>query len=158
MQKYLNSIKKLKQYSLAALLFLLFMSCEETGIAQDNMPPASVNLEINLRNMEYRDLEGPKGWVYINNVGLKGIVVYKSPDGGYIAMDRACPHDYDKASPCGRVEVDNSNFFMKDECCGSTFDMEGYVQNGPASRPLRKYFTAVSEDYLYISSEMIFDE
>lgn len=150
--------KGIKQYAFAALLFLFLIGCEEVGNAQDNMPPAQVKLEINLRNMEFRDLKSPKGWVYIDNVGLKGIIVYKTPEGDYIAMDRACPYDFQEASPCGRVEVDDSNFFMEDDCCNSSYSMDGYVQGGPAQRPLRKYYTAVSDDYLYINSDMIFDE
>lgn len=110
--------------------FLLFFSCEKNETI-DLLPTTSVNITIDLNLPEYIDLQTPTGWAYVNNVGLKGIVIQNTGIGNppYKAFERACP-DNNCASPMtfdGSLKLtcpcNNSNYSIIDgspQTAGST--------------------------------------
>ena len=134
---------------MAAILLFFISSCgEET--APDRIPYAYVSVDINLSNLQYQDLRRDGGFVYLSD-GYRGIIVYRESANRYRAFERAC--SFDPRSECVPVEVDSSGLFMIHRCCKSTYDFNGYPMGGPATLPLREYFTFLDGDYLMIRSE-----
>ena len=133
---------------LPLLLLLLFISCKDTyqGPA---IPEVPVSEQINVSSLQYPELRRDGGYVYLNS-GYKGILVVRQNANLYTAFERACP--YDPTAACGKVEVDQSNLFIVDKCCGSQFNFQGNVTSGPAVYGLKQYRTSLSGSVLYISN------
>jgi nitrite reductase/ring-hydroxylating ferredoxin subunit len=115
--------------------------------------------QVDLNLPEYQRLRWDGGWMYMDELnglkaGLRGLIVYRLNAETYIAYERACP--YRTTDECARVEVDASNLFMKEPCCGSSFSFaDGEPLGGPARYPLRIYETSVSGNTLTISDTII---
>lgn len=109
---------------------------------------------INLNLPEYNSLRPIGGYKYIDDVGVRGVILYHKDITTYIAYERNC--SYQPSSACATVEVHNSNLYMVDHCCNSTFDLQtGSPTGGPAWRPLLKYETLVSGSELTITDTVI---
>ena len=139
----------------AVLLFgsqLALAACGSDSGSADNdpqIPLASFNTPINLTNQEYVALRTDNGAAYVKG-GVRGLIVVRQSPGLYLAFERNCP--YRPAETCARVRIDPSRLFLKDECCGSQFDLQGRLQAGPAPRALRQYSTALSGSILTITN------
>jgi nitrite reductase/ring-hydroxylating ferredoxin subunit len=122
-----------------ALLVLLFFSCKKNNDTQ--VPNVSVDFNVYLNEPSNSALNSVGNWVYISGQGVKGIIIYHRSIDEFVAYDRACPHDY--YSKSASVSVDASNVFAVDSVyCGSKFNLlDGSVENGPATRPLKQYAT-----------------
>lgn len=109
---------------------------------------------INLNLPEYSSLRPVGGYKYIDDVGVRGVILYHKDLTTYIAYERNC--SYQPNSACATVEVHNSNLYMVDHCCSSTFTLEtGSPTGGPAWRPLLKYETLVSGSELTITDNVV---
>lgn len=120
----------------------------EPDVPEDPIPYALVNEQINLNSLLFEDLKIIGGSVELENVGVKGIIVYRVGRDDYRAFDRAC--SFRPSHACERVMVDESGLFMVDTCCSSTFDFFGFPNSGPARWPLAEYRALVSGDNLLI--------
>jgi nitrite reductase/ring-hydroxylating ferredoxin subunit len=86
--------------------------------------------------------------------GVRGIIIYCRGGGDYAAYERNC--SYHPNDACATVNVDGSNLFLVDPCCGSTFDLStGMPTGGLAIRPLAQYKTTFDGVILTISDERI---
>ena len=125
------------------------------GCSSDNQGPGIPNVpvseQINVNSQLYPRLRQDGGYAYLDG-GYKGIIVVRQNANLYLAFERACPYDPTATLPCGRVEVDQSNLFIIDSCCGSQFNFQGGVMTGPAVYGLRQYRTALDGSLLYISN------
>jgi hypothetical protein len=129
-------------------LFLLLASdaCKKDQYA--NIPSVYVNLNLDISSTLYIELNNVGGWVNITG-GYKGITVYRSTYEDFVAFERCCPYDPDIEA--ARVSVDASGLTLTDTVCGSTFlILDGSVVNGPASMPLKQYYTSFDGDNLHI--------
>lgn len=133
---------------LLLLLFSLLTACKDNS-AGPAIPNVFVNEEINVSSQLYPELRRDGGYAYIGG-GYKGILIVRQNAGQYTAFERACP--YDPAATCSKVEMDESNLFLVDRCCGSQFNLQGSVMGGPAVHPLKQYATSLSGSILYISN------
>ena len=124
-----------------------------------NIPDVYVNYTINLSLAKYSDLNIPGGHFYLNDEGYKGIIVYHAIDDTYLAFERACT--YRPLDDCSKITVDESGIYMRCgeydgstfvDCCGSKFDMSGFVLNSPALYPLKQYKVSVQSGNLFISN------
>jgi nitrite reductase/ring-hydroxylating ferredoxin subunit len=142
----------MKKISLC-LLFLLPVVCGY-GQADEPIPFANFSeIIINLTFPEYRTLKSDGGYVEIDG-GVRGIIVYRLDATTFIAYERNCPYRPNEA--CARVDVDISKIFLIDRCCGSNFSLaDGYVTNGPAMYPLRKYRAQLAGSTLTITDEIV---
>ncbi len=135
------------------LTFAFFVAFSVVACTDDeprlNVPPALVNVEINLTNIQYQNLQQIGGFVYLEG-GHRGIIVYRKGQSEYLAWDRLCPNEPE--NECGVVEVHSSGLYMHDRCCESTFDLSGYPTAGPARFPLIMYNTFSDGGFLYISN------
>ena len=118
-----------------------------------NIPNIPFQTQVNLNDIDFQRLRQPNGYALLpeNEAGYKGVIIY-TPDGSstYYAFERACT--FDPTEPCETVEVDDSELFLVDKCCGSTFDWNGNVQGGPAQRQLLRYNIARQNNILIISN------
>jgi hypothetical protein len=140
----------------AAVLALVFVSCERTNNHPSNIPNVPVNITINLNLPLYQNLNIPGNFIYENG-GFKGIIVMHGPDGQFRAFERACTYEPDRV--CSIVEMDTqasrihcgqmvSGSFEK--CCDSRFTQFGTVTQGPALYPLKQYFIERNGGFLNI--------
>jgi hypothetical protein len=110
----------------------------------NEVPSVPVSIRINMDLPLYFDLKFPGNSVNLDG-GNKGITLLHGLDGEYYALDRMCTHQPFDA--CSRVELDRNYTFRCGEtvqdsfitCCTSTFQFDGFVSNGPALFPLRRY-------------------
>ena len=112
------------------------------------IPYAIVNEDILLTNLQYINLSNIGGYVYLNEAGYRGLIIYHEGNSVYRVFERAC--SLDPRSDCTPVEVDESTLFMKHTCCSSTFDFYGNPTGGPASVRLLQYDTYLDGNYLKI--------
>ncbi|MFZ5972416.1 MAG: hypothetical protein ACOYXA_12560 [Bacteroidota bacterium] len=143
------TIKRSSWFWLMALL-----GCEPQ-LVDDPIPLASFSDEvINLFLPEYAALRLDGGHKAINNIGVRGVIVYRVSANVYRAYERNC--SYQPNDACATVDVHASNLYLFDSCCGSTFSFdEGLPTGGPAWRPLRQYRTQFSGNTLTISDEIL---
>jgi len=124
---------------------LVFIACVKNA---DYVPNVPVNIDIYPNLPTYSALNTIGGWMYING-GVRGIIVYRTTFDQFIALERNCT--FDPSEECATVEVDPSNIFVIDPCCGSQFLlMNGQVSNPPANFPLKEYNTNFDGNMLHI--------
>jgi nitrite reductase/ring-hydroxylating ferredoxin subunit len=138
-----------KLCTLFTLLLLLTTACKDDSGRGPVIPDVFVNEQINVNSQLHPLLRRDGGYAYIPG-GYKGILVVRQNAGQYYAFERAC--SYDPTASCAQVEVDASNLFIVDDCCGSQFNLEGAVTGGPAIYGLRRYQTSLSGSVLYITN------
>lgn len=130
------------------IISLTFLGCEPQ--IDDQIPFAFVEIDINLNNAEYFDLQLNSGYVYILG-GVRGIIVYRENENTYRAFERNSP--VDPLGACSIVDVDSSGLFMVDHCHGVFFDFHGMPISG-GSFPLRQYSVILDQNWLYIRSDL----
>lgn len=117
---------------------LSFSSCnkEETGI-----PDVPVNVTIYSSDPLFNDLNPIGGYLYYPG-GSRGLLIYRKSMEEIVAYDRHCPYQPEKS--CGKISVDSSNTFIAiDGCCNSKFLLlDGSVNAGPSSYPLKAYYSS----------------
>lgn len=113
---------------------LLIQNCKKKD---DVVPNVYVDFYLYLSDPDFSGLNAIGNSVYVTG-GYSGIVIYRKSIEEFIVLDRACTNAPSKE--CERVEVDNSGLFAVCPCCGSRYTLaDGYVVEGPASRPLKEY-------------------
>ena len=106
-----------------------------------NTKPNTKNYTVDLSLPQFAALNAPNNYVYIPNVGVRGLIVYRASWAQFNAYDRSCP--YQTATSCAPIVVINA-FTCSDTCknCGSQFNLTtGSVSKGPSNYPLTAYQT-----------------
>ena len=135
----------------AAIFLLIIVSCSQ-DLVDDPIPfqPFS-DIVINLSLPEYVNLSTDGGYVYMNSGGVRGIILYRKTSSTYLAFERNC--SFQPTDACATVDADI--LFMKDACCGSTFNYNGDPTGGLAWRPLQQYKTSLSGNTLTITDTVL---
>ncbi|MBI4420363.1 MAG: Rieske (2Fe-2S) protein [Gemmatimonadetes bacterium] len=95
-------------------------------------PVVPVNGEIRLAPRNFTQLERPGGHLKIRPAGTETtLYVIATGEGRFVVLSSICTH----LSCTVRVEGTE----LRCPCHGSTFDLEGKVLLGPATRPLQRY-------------------
>jgi len=116
------------------------------AIAQAFFPPVTINLNL----PQYQRLKLDGGYQYVDDAGMKGVILYRVDENNYIAYERLC--SVEDQPP---VVVDGSSLFMNG--CGSTYSFsDGYPTGGTSFRPLLKYRTSLTRQTLVITDEVVF--
>lgn len=136
------------RFLLVIAAVFLFGSCSDETISPD-IPNVPVNRQVNLSSLQNPELRYDGGWIYLPD-GYKGIILVRQNSATYLAFERACP--YHPTNQCAKAEVDKSNLYITDKCCGSQFNFNGQVTSGPAVYGLKQYATALSGSILYITN------
>lgn len=112
-----------------------FSACKKNN---NNIPDVYIDQYLYLSQPSNVNLNAIGGFIYLDNIGSRGVIVYRKSTSEFVALDRNCTFDPQQA--CATVIVDNTNFFAEDTCCHSRFQINnGQVVNGPASLPLKAY-------------------
>lgn len=127
---------------------LVFTSCEPQ--IQNEIPYVFVEIDINLNNVEFVNLQKDGGFVYILG-GVRGIIIYRKNLSTYKAFERNSP--VNPSSACAVLDVDDSGLFIIDPCSQALFNFDGNPINGISPFPLRQYITILDNNWLYIRSE-----
>jgi nitrite reductase/ring-hydroxylating ferredoxin subunit len=136
--------------SLFSLAVLIPMSCDNDLL--DDPIPISVFPDKFIQLNNEPTLNNNGGYIYINDIGVRGVILYRQNAQTYIAYERNC--SYRPLDACATVEVDGSMLFMIDPCCSSTFEFTtGFPQSGVAWRPLRRYSTSLNGTLLTITND-----
>ncbi len=138
----------IKILTFTILLVVTSNSCKDDY--KHPVPDVYVDLLVNI-NTHY-ELQNINGFIYKNDYGFNGIVIFRYSLNEFMAFDRACPHhpyEYD----C-RIEVKEPPLAI-DECCGSRYLMlDGSVVDGPSKHPLKQYrtFFDAERNYLQVTN------
>jgi hypothetical protein len=129
---------------LAAFITLLFP--HHSATAQTSFPPVTINLSY----PQYQSLKLDGGFMYINDAGIQGVILYRVNETTYVAFERKCSINDDAP-----VIVDGSSLFMKG--CNSTYSFsDGYPTSGQTTQPLLKYRTSLTGQTLVITDEVAY--
>lgn len=133
----MRKIFLMKKYLILLTIGILFYSCSQTGVDDNNiLPIVPVNETVFLNNPEFIDLQVVGGWAYTQG-GISGIIVYHSGINNYIAFERSAPHISPKA--CSRMDVKNS-IVMQCSCDDSEFNiLNGAPLTDGVNYPARQY-------------------
>ena len=138
--------KQLAACGLWLAAFIVLLSVHHSANAQASFPPVSINLNY----PQYQRLRLDGGYQYVDDVGMRGVILYRLDETTYIAYERLCSMEDDAI-----VTVDGSGLFMKG--CQSTYDFsEGRPSGGPAFRPLLRYRTSLTGQTLVITDEIVY--
>ncbi len=148
-------MEKIKYLVLSCALFalLLYSSCAP-DISDDEIPYVQFpDIIINLNLPAYTNLKFDGGYVYNDDGGVRGIILYRKNVSTYIAYERNS--SYHPFEACATVEVHNSSLYIFDPCSNSTFDFNtGNPTSGPAINPLRRYVVQLSSFELTVTDEI----
>jgi hypothetical protein len=133
---------------------VMLMSCEPQ-LVDDPIPLVTFNdYVINLSLPAYSKLRIDGGILPVDNIGVRGVYVYRVNANTFIAYERNCSYHPNDAGSTINIHV--SNLYFQDPSCKSTFNFEeGNPTGGPAWRPLRRYHTDVVGGTLTITSDVI---
>lgn len=143
---------RLKIFLITAMVFLA--GCEQE-LTDDPIPwqPFDI-IQLNLNLPEYISLRTDGSYIYVNNGGVRGIILYHPTGSNYFAYERNC--SFEPNSACATVEVHVSTLYIFCPCCSSSFDFAtGYPTGGPAWRPLRRYETSLNGSTLTITDQVV---
>ena len=136
---------------LIAVFAFAFFSCKDNSLNSNNfIPSGPVSLVINTDLPEYYKLKTPGTYVYQPG-GNRGVIVIHNFDDNYVAIERTCSLEPDKA--CSKIYLDSMALTLRcgtfnlnkwEPCCESRFMYSGQVSQGPAQYPLRNYNTTVN--------------
>lgn len=133
----MTNILKINILSFILISIFSISACDKNN---NIIPNVFVDRTIFITQPSYNQLNAVGGWIYLNDEGVRGIIVYRKTIDEFRAYDRNCT--FDPAEACATVEVESSGISAKDNCCGSVFELsEGLVINGPATVSLKRYQT-----------------
>lgn len=122
-----------------SILFLFLLSSSSCRNRIHPVPdiPFNINIDINLPT--YAALQSIGNYAYIDNIGVKGVVVYRRAMDEFVAFDRMSTAA--GGDTCAPLYVDPDNLLiLLDPCTASRFSLfDGSLLNGPAEWGLRAY-------------------
>ncbi len=119
-------------------------------VQHETIPDVPVNLNIDIGSTMYIELNTIGGWVYLTG-GYRGLLVYRVSVDEFVAYDRGCP--YDPLEEYSRITMDPSGITCSDTLCGSQFSiLDGGPIKGPATLPLKRYFTYFDGNILTVNN------
>ena len=77
---------------IAIIVLLSFISCGSTDDGNSILPNVPVNVTLNLNLPLYQNLQFNNNSVFVENHGIKGIIVFRFSENNILAWDAACPH------------------------------------------------------------------
>lgn len=124
------------------LLFILLSSCDST-IIDDNpiLPNVQVNKILNLNLPLYQNLQFNNGSAFIENEGVKGIIVFRFSNTNILAWDAACPHI--TPSQCSKMRINGVK--MVCDCDATEFSILNGSPLSGTQYPARQYRAVYNE-------------
>ncbi len=127
---------KITLFSLIVVFLLSSSSCKQRLHPVPDIP-FNINIDMNLPT--YIGLQSIGNYAYVDNVGIKGIVVYRRAIDEFVAFDRMSTAP--GGDTCSALFVDPDNLLiLLDPCTPSKFSLfDGSLLTGPAEWGLRSY-------------------
>jgi len=140
---------------LILLLPALIFGCGKSNTSVYNpIPYATVNFQLDINSPSNTLSSGPGGFAYVGGQGYKGVLVICDINNNIDAFDRACPYNY--TDPCAILTVRTNNFDIAcgsyvntivnnknvstwEPCCGSEWNYDGSIKNGPTTYTPKRY-------------------
>ena len=142
----LKKIFPIKIVILCVLSTLLIFSCKKDKNNAGLIPDVHVDLYIQPDGIDFIEAGG---WRYYNSYGYKGIIIYRVDQFTFNAYERTC--SYDPQIDSAKVQVDKSGIILVDSVCMSKFNiLDGNPIGGPATLPLKLYFTEYADGFLHV--------
>lgn len=143
---------KIKTIILACIIPILYGCISEPE--NSNIPNSRVNfyIDTSISGVDNHLADGLLGNATIytqtepsklspnGSYGYSGVVVVRAYDNNLYAFDICCTYEVDK-----NIALEDDGFFLKCPKCGSVFEIgygTGYVNSGPATKRLKKYYTS----------------
>lgn len=118
---------------LYSILFVLLMATG-CGKNQGFIPEVPVNYNVTITEFS---LKAVNNVLVVSNNGVGGLLIVKTPLGGYVAFDRCSTVNPEKIC---KVTPDDSGVTATDPCSGAKFSLlDGSPQKAPAERSLKAY-------------------
>ncbi|MFC1224904.1 hypothetical protein ACFE6N_13905 [Pedobacter sp. BG31] len=118
---------------LYSILFVLLM-VTGCGKNQGFIPEVPVNYNVTITEFS---LKAVNNVLVVSNNGVGGLLIVKTPLGGYVAFDRCSTVNPEKIC---KVTPDDSGVTATDPCSGAKFSLlDGSPQKAPAERSLKAY-------------------
>jgi hypothetical protein len=140
---------KFQLYILA--LMIGFLSCNKSGTPSANnnpVPSRPVEMSLYPNDPTYFKVQFIGGWMYVSG-GINGIVLYRKSEEEFVAVERTSSQLPDNAAAA--VKVMSDNFTLRDSISDSHWRIfDGTVTKGPATWPLRLYYTSYDGSRLII--------
>lgn len=124
-----------------SLVFFTFSSCKK----EDIIPYVRFYEQIDLNLPKYQNVKIPGNYMYLSNeyFGYNGVILYCVSTNEYMAYERNCPHDAQKANAI--LDVIDSLCLMVCRDCGSRFFLiDGLKLDGPSKYSVKTYQTSLS--------------
>ncbi|QDW26175.1 hypothetical protein [Pedobacter sp. KBS0701] len=118
------------------LFSILFVLLIVTGCGKDQgyIPDVPVNYNVTITEFS---LKAVNNVLVVSNNGVGGLLIVKTPLGGYVAFDRCSTVNPEKIC---KVAPDDSGVTATDPCSGAKFSLlDGSPQKAPAERSLKAY-------------------
>lgn len=135
----------MRKYILVLLITIIsFSACNEKD--KPNIPYFYVDILLYPNTMDYIPVGG---YLYKDNYGYRGILIYRLTYEEFRVYERCCTYDPDKE--CAQTKVDESGLILGCECCNSHFEiLEGSPTTGPATYQLFRYNYTFDGEQLHI--------
>ncbi|HWY37159.1 MAG TPA: hypothetical protein VNY73_01275 [Bacteroidia bacterium] len=150
----------LKNIFFACIVGAFIMACSKSTTNQNvqsnctisKATSTPVNFTILSGSGQFFPISTPGGYIYVNNVGISGIIIYRQSASQFVALERNCTKDGCNNSKA-IIWVQTGNTSVKDSICGSTYSiLDGSIQTGPAIVPLYQYHTNWDGNQLHVSN------
>lgn len=103
-----KNCKTVKSVAYIISLFFLLFACKKDDSIVDNNPyfddNVLVNFTIDLTLPQYNTLNFPGNHLVLNNIGIRGVVVYNVDNSTYHAFELSDPNHF--PSDCSKMEVE----------------------------------------------------
>lgn len=120
-----------------ALIVLFSGSCKKSSI-NANFPVVTVNKYVYMNLPPYNYLQVVGNFMYVDDAGYKGLIVYHRSIDEWVAFDRGCTYDPTNADAI--LTVISGGLTIEDAHCGSKFNLvDGSVISNPATTPMKQY-------------------
>jgi hypothetical protein len=147
------SKKLMKNLVLLGILILMF-SCkkkDQESVVNNPVPYVPVNYTLYPNDPAYYKIQFIGGWMYIDGVGINGIIVYRKSEEEFLVIERTSSYLPNNAS--AKVKVMNDNFLLLDSVSDSRWRItDAQVSKGPAQWPLRIYGSTYFNSALRITN------
>jgi len=117
---------------IGSLFLLMFLT--GCGKEENYIPEVVVNYSVTVTEFS---IKATNNVLLVANNGVAGLVIVKTPLGGYVAFDRCSTVNPEKLC---KIVPDDSGLTATDPCSGAKFSLfDGSPQKAPAEKSLKSY-------------------
>jgi hypothetical protein len=129
------------KFSLPILFAVSLITFGCVRFNQTPVPNIPFDRTIDLNLPSYSDLNGVGGYAYIDNVGSRGVIVYRRAIDEFIALDLHSPEDPEGDCFLPLFPLQDNFLILKDTCSGAQFSLYDGLPYSGSSYQLRQYRT-----------------